>query len=105
LLSPRRRSKISCFALLLLEKSGHACYPGLASHPFTWEDAVQKFDALVAGRIDNSLSGEIKNAVRSMENIRVRDLMKLLGYVRQASSAVGSETSGLATSTVTTTAD
>jgi 2-methylcitrate dehydratase len=33
-------------------------YPGLASHPFTWEDAVQKFDALVAGRIDNSLSGE-----------------------------------------------
>jgi 2-methylcitrate dehydratase len=89
----------------LLEKSGHACYPGLASHPFTWEDAVQKFDALVAGRIDNSLSGEIKNAVRSMENIRVRDLIKLLGYVRQASSAVGSETSGLATSTVTTTAD
>src|ERR1700749_2312980 len=27
-------------------------YPGLASHPFTWEDAVQKFDALVAGRVD-----------------------------------------------------
>jgi 2-methylcitrate dehydratase len=80
-------------------------YPGLASHPFTWEDAVQKFDALVAGRIDNSLSGEIKNAVRSMENIWVRDLMKLLGYVRQASSAIGSEPSGPATSTVTTTAD
>jgi 2-methylcitrate dehydratase len=54
-------------------------YPGLASHPFTWEDAVQKFDALVAGRIDNSLSGEIKNAVHSVENIRVRDLMNLLG--------------------------
>ena len=68
-------------------------------------DAVQKFDALVAGRIDNSLSGEIKNAVRSVENIWVRDLMKLLGYVRQASSAVGSEPSGPATSTVTTTAD
>src|SRR5271167_1199451 len=27
-------------------------YPGLASHPFTWEDAVHKFDALVAGRVD-----------------------------------------------------
>src|ERR1700678_3145252 len=27
-------------------------YPGLASRPFTWEDAVQKFDALVAGRVD-----------------------------------------------------
>ena len=80
-------------------------YPGLASSPFTWEDAVQKFDTLVAGRIDNSLSGEIKNAVHSVENIWVRDLMKLLGYVRQASSAVGSEPSGPATSTVTTTAD
>src|SRR5208282_938954 len=37
-------------------------YPGLASHPFTWEDAVQKFDALVAGRVDKGLSGEIKDA-------------------------------------------
>ena len=27
-------------------------YPGLASHPFTWEDAVHKFDTLVAGRVD-----------------------------------------------------
>src|ERR1700739_874144 len=27
-------------------------YPGLASHPFTWEDAVQKFDRLAAGRVD-----------------------------------------------------
>ena len=25
-------------------------YPGLASHPFTWEDSVDKFDKLVAGR-------------------------------------------------------
>ena len=39
-------------------------YPGLASHPFTWEDAVQKFDALVAGRVDKGLSGEIKDAAR-----------------------------------------
>src|ERR1700677_2143919 len=48
-------------------------YPGLASHPFTWEDAVQKFDALVAGRVDKELSGEIKDAARSVENIQVRD--------------------------------
>jgi 2-methylcitrate dehydratase len=79
-------------------------YPGLASDPFTWEDAVQKFDALVAGRIDNSLSGEIKNAVRSVENIRVRDLMSLLGHVGQASGIVRSEPSRLATSNVTATA-
>jgi 2-methylcitrate dehydratase len=57
-------------------------YPGLASHPFTWEDAVQKFDRLVAGRIDEELSREIKDAVHSVENIQVRDLMKLLGTVK-----------------------
>src|SRR6201996_6183110 len=57
-------------------------YPGLASHPFTWEDAVEKFDRLVAGRIDEELSREIKNAVHSVENIQVRDLMTLLGTVK-----------------------
>jgi 2-methylcitrate dehydratase len=57
-------------------------YPGLASRPFTWEDVVQKFDTLVAGRVDKGLSGEIKDAARSVENIQVRDLMKLLGSVK-----------------------
>ena len=57
-------------------------YPGLATHPFTWEDAAQKFDTLVAGRVDEGLSAEIKDATRSMENIQVRDLMKLLGSVK-----------------------
>jgi 2-methylcitrate dehydratase len=53
-------------------------FPGLASHPFTWEDSVEKFDRLVAGRVDGGLSREIKDAVRSLENIQVRDLMQLL---------------------------
>ena len=57
-------------------------YPGLASHPFTWEDAVHKFDTLVAGRLDETLSSEIKDAVHSMEDVQVRDLMKLLGTVK-----------------------
>jgi 2-methylcitrate dehydratase len=57
-------------------------YPGLASHPFTWEDVVEKFDRLVAGRIDEGLSREIKDAVHSVEKIQVRDLMKLLGSVK-----------------------
>ena len=57
-------------------------YPGLATHPFTWEDAAQKFDTLVVGRVDEGLSAEIKDAARSMENIQVRDLMKLLGSVK-----------------------
>jgi len=62
-------------------------YPGLASHPFTWEDSVEKFDRLVAGRATDALGREIKDAVRSVENIRVRDLMELLGSVKAAASA------------------
>jgi 2-methylcitrate dehydratase len=57
-------------------------YPGLASRPFTWEESVEKFDRLVAGRLDEGLSGEIKNAVHSVENIQARDLMKLLDTVK-----------------------
>jgi hypothetical protein len=65
-------------------------YPGLASHPFTWEDAVQKFDTLVAGRVDEGLSAEIKDAARSVENIQVRDLMKLLGSVKTGQETASS---------------
>jgi 2-methylcitrate dehydratase len=54
-------------------------FPGLASHPFTWEDSVEKFDRLVAGRVDESLGREIKEAVRSLESIQVKNLMQLLG--------------------------
>jgi 2-methylcitrate dehydratase len=56
-------------------------YPGLASHPFTWKDSVEKFDQLVTGRIDGYLSEEIKEAVRSLESIQVRELAKLLNHV------------------------
>src|SRR6202046_5676974 len=54
-------------------------FPGLASRPFTWEDSVEKFDRLVTGRVDEELCREIKDAVRSLESIQVRDLMQLLG--------------------------
>src|ERR1700730_8863955 len=62
-------------------------FPGLASHPFTWECSVEKFDRLAAGRIDEGLSQEIKDAVRSLENIRVADLMALLGPVKGVTAA------------------
>ena len=55
-------------------------YPGLASHPFTWEESVKKFDTLVAGRVDAGLSREIKEAVLSLESIQVRDLANLLSH-------------------------
>src|SRR6201994_1476872 len=57
-------------------------FPGLASHPFTWEDSVAKFDRLVAGHVDEGLCREIKDAVHSLESIQVRDLLKLLSYAK-----------------------
>jgi 2-methylcitrate dehydratase len=62
-------------------------YPGLASRPFTWEDSVAKFDRLVAGRTDQSLSQEIKDAVRLLESIQVKNLMQLLGRVTSSKKA------------------
>jgi 2-methylcitrate dehydratase len=60
-------------------------YPGLASHPFTWEESVEKFDGLVAGRIDPGLSREIKHAVLSLESIQVRDLVNLVSEAKASS--------------------
>ncbi|MGC1356744.1 MAG: MmgE/PrpD family protein [Xanthobacteraceae bacterium] len=56
-------------------------FPGMPSDPFTWDDSVEKFDRLVAGRADESVIREIKDAVRSLESIQVKDLMLLLGRV------------------------
>ena len=56
-------------------------FPGMPSQPFTWQDAVDKFDQLVDGRLDNSLSDEIKHAVQSLETIHTRDLTALLSRV------------------------
>ena len=67
-------------------------YPGLASHPFTWEDSVEKFDRLVDGRVDIGLSREIKDAVRSLESIQVRDLTKLLSSVKAESMSAAAQT-------------
>ncbi len=56
-------------------------YLGMPSHPFTWENEVAKFDRLVAGRVDATLSREIKEAVRTLEGIQVKDLTELLSRV------------------------
>jgi 2-methylcitrate dehydratase len=56
-------------------------YPGFPTRPFTWDEIGAKFDKLVAGRADDGLAREIKAAVRSLETIQVKDLMKLLGHV------------------------
>src|SRR5580704_13339715 len=67
-------------------------YPGLASHPLKWEDSVEKFDRLVDGRVDSGLSREIKDAVRSLESIQVRDLTKLLSSVKAESMSAAAQT-------------
>jgi len=53
----------------------------MPSRPFTWNDVVGKFDQLTADRIDSDLANEIKDAVRSLEHIKVRDLMTLLARI------------------------
>ena len=57
-------------------------FPGMPSRPFTWEEVVAKFDQLVAGRVDIDLANEIKAAVQSIENIKVKELMSLLTRVQ-----------------------
>ena len=56
-------------------------YPGSANRPFTWKEIEAKFDKLAASHADEELRQEIKDAVRSLENIQVSDLMNLLGQV------------------------
>jgi 2-methylcitrate dehydratase len=57
-------------------------FPGMPCDPFTWDDAVEKFDRLVAGRADDGVCRQIKDAVRSLETIQVADLMELLRRVK-----------------------
>jgi 2-methylcitrate dehydratase len=56
-------------------------YPGFPTRPFTWEEIGAKFDNLVGERVDAGLREDIKAAVRSLETIEVKDLMKLLNHV------------------------
>jgi 2-methylcitrate dehydratase len=56
-------------------------YPGSANRPFTWKEIEAKFDKLAAGHADEKLCQEIKRAVRSLENIQVKALMRLLSKV------------------------
>src|SRR3984893_12440286 len=56
-------------------------YPGMPSRPFTWNDVVEKFDQLTADRIDSDLANQIKDAVHSLEHIKVTDLMSLLARI------------------------
>jgi len=55
---------------------------GLASRPFTWGIPSRSSTGSWLATPTRGLCREIKDAVRSVENIQVRDLMKLLGRVK-----------------------
>jgi hypothetical protein len=61
----------------------------------------KRADSLVGGRIDDGLSREIKDAVRSLENIQVKDLMKLLASVKAPANVIAIEQRWVSTSAPT----
>jgi 2-methylcitrate dehydratase len=57
-------------------------YPGFPTRPFNWQEVSAKFDGLAAGRADESVCRQIKDAMRSLETIQVADLMEPLRSVK-----------------------
>ena len=53
-------------------------YPGASNRPFTWAEIEAKFDKLATGHATEKSRQRIKDAVRSLENIQVSDLMQVL---------------------------
>jgi 2-methylcitrate dehydratase PrpD len=58
-----------------------SAYPGSSARPFTWQEIEAKFEKLAAGRAPDNLLRQIKRAVRSLEDLQVSDLTKLLGTI------------------------
>jgi 2-methylcitrate dehydratase len=56
-------------------------YPGFPTRPFTWDEVSAKFDKLAAGHLSSQLGRDIKDTVRSLEDVEVGDLTKLLREV------------------------
>jgi 2-methylcitrate dehydratase len=55
-----------------------SAYPGAPNRPFTWDEVEAKFDKLTAVHANEQSRRQIKDAVRSFEDIEVSDLMKVL---------------------------
>jgi 2-methylcitrate dehydratase len=56
-------------------------YAGAPARPFTWREIDAKFDKLAAGHATEKSREKIKNAVRSLDDIQVSDLMEVLSPV------------------------
>ena len=73
-----------CAKMTLMLKDGTSVtnevkdYPGMPCRPFTWEDAVDKFDRMTTGYITSTQQTKIKDIVRTLETRQVRELMDVL---------------------------
>ena len=57
-------------------------FAGAPTQPFTWKEIEAKFDKLTAGHATEKSCQKIKNAVHSLEDIQVSDLMKILSELK-----------------------
>jgi 2-methylcitrate dehydratase len=57
-------------------------FAGDPIRPFSWNEIDAKFDKLAAGHATEKSREKIKNAVRSLENIQISDLMKMLSELQ-----------------------
>lgn len=83
----KRYPKDFCSKIIIKTKDGQTKvhevkdYPGMPSHPFTWQDAVDKFDRLTAGHLTEEQAEKIKQIVKNLEHEKTRDLFAVLAAI------------------------
>lgn len=55
-------------------------YEGFFTRPLSWDGVVKKFNALYPSSLDNGLRARIVDAVAHIDEIKVADLTRLLGF-------------------------
>jgi 2-methylcitrate dehydratase len=55
-------------------------YEGFFTRPLSWDGVVKKFNALYPSSLDNRLRARIVDAVAHIDEIKVADLTRLLGF-------------------------
>jgi 2-methylcitrate dehydratase len=58
-------------------------YVGSPNRPFTWEEVEKKFDNQAAGHATEKSRQKINDAVRSLEEIQISDLMRMLNELQR----------------------
>jgi 2-methylcitrate dehydratase len=71
----RVRLHLAGGAILATEKSD---YEGFVTRPMGWERTREKFEQLVAGRVEPRLTAELAETVRGLDQLETRDLTALL---------------------------